>query len=135
MITTQELMRKLDRCNREAFICLANLESFGRLEKNVMLGLKDWLNETRLLIGRGLQLADGIKLHPREARTDLTDRECAKLLGSLIAGLTQMTDTETVRRAVIHWAASDQSWDILSALDFSVDQRRRRGEAPEAKKQ
>lgn len=50
MITRQELIRELQRCNQEAFNCLANLEACGRLDAGALLGLKDWLSEARLLL-------------------------------------------------------------------------------------
>jgi hypothetical protein len=50
VITTQKLLRELQRCNQEAFNCLANLEAYGRLDAGAVLGLKDWLSEMRLLL-------------------------------------------------------------------------------------
>lgn len=50
MITQQELIRELQRCNQEAFNCVANLEACGRLDAGALLGLKEWLTETRLLL-------------------------------------------------------------------------------------
>ena len=44
-------------------------------------------------------------------RTDMTDRECACLLGGLIGSLVQMADRDTVRRAVRFWANTDGIWD------------------------
>jgi hypothetical protein len=45
---------------------------------------------------------------------DLTDRECSKLLGSLIGGLCLMADKRTVRRAVRFWAESDDLWQMMT---------------------
>lgn len=43
-------------------------------------------------------------LDPREARKDLTDRECAKLIGGAIGCLLDMADRATVLRAIAWWA-------------------------------
>jgi hypothetical protein len=45
-----------------------------------------------------------IKLDTREARTDLTSRECSKLIGSTIGGLLLMASRKAIRDAVIWWA-------------------------------
>ena len=56
------------------------------------------------------------KLDPAPARTDLTDRECAKLLGAAIGGLLQMASVEDVRAAVRWWSKLERGgWDILAA--------------------
>ena len=47
------------------------------------------------------------------AREDLTDRECAKLLGSLIGGLAQMASIANVRAAVRWWAETDDAWPLI----------------------
>jgi len=47
------------------------------------------------------------------AREDLTDRECAKILGSLIGGLVQMAPAENVRAAVRWWAETDEAWPAI----------------------
>jgi hypothetical protein len=47
------------------------------------------------------------------ARTDLTDRECAKLIGACLGGLVQMADVDTVKRAIIWWAQTEKAWDGL----------------------
>ena len=52
-------------------------------------------------------------LDSKPARTDFTDRECAKLLGGLIGALCQITTPETVRAAVKHWAQTDASWEAI----------------------
>lgn len=57
------------------------------------------------------------KLSPKPARTDLTDRECAKLLGSCIGGLTLMADKQAVRDAVRWWAETDAAWDSMLSND------------------
>ena len=132
MSATQEVLRKLDRCNREAFNCLANLEAFGKLDPGILLGLKDWLQETRLLVERGLQLEEGRlrniapALDSRAARTDLTNRECSKLLGGIIGVLCQMASTAIVREAVCYWANTDDLWEILAMNPFTADKERDR---------
>lgn len=49
----------------------------------------------------------------KPARNDLTDRECSKLLGSLIGGLCQMSDVETVRDAIRWIADSEEFWSSV----------------------
>ena len=44
------------------------------------------------------------KLDERIARTDLTDRECSKILGGLLGSLSLMTDEATLMRAITWWA-------------------------------
>ena len=56
------------------------------------------------------------KLSTEPARTDLTDREVAKILGSLIGGLCTMADERTVRNAVRWWSESDEAWQAMSAF-------------------
>ena len=56
-------------------------------------------------------------LSPIEARTDLTDRECSKLLGSLIGGLCLMADKDTVRDAVRWWAGCDSAWNAMPYIN------------------
>lgn len=64
-------------------------------------------------------------LDTREARTDLTSRECAKLLCAFIGGLVQMSDLQAVRDAVTWIATKDEYWQmqagILSALPAFMD--------------
>ena len=56
-----------------------------------------------------------MSLSPQAARTDLTDRECAKLLGALIGGLCQQASPQTVRDAVRWWAEADEAWNAMEA--------------------
>ena len=58
-------------------------------------------------------------LTTKPARKDLTDRECAKLIGALLGGLLQMTDVDTLKSAVRWWAESDKAWTILEMIDGS----------------
>lgn len=53
------------------------------------------------------------RLSPDPARTDLTDRECAKLLSAHVGGLCQMADIAVVRKAVEWIATSDEYWQWM----------------------
>lgn len=53
------------------------------------------------------------KLSPEVARTDLTDRECTKILGGLIGGLCNLAPIENVRNAVRWWAERDEPWAAI----------------------
>ena len=54
------------------------------------------------------------RLDQRQARTDLTSREAAKLLGGTIGALCQMADPTDVRAALKWWAeAGDEVWERL----------------------
>jgi hypothetical protein len=55
-------------------------------------------------------------LDTRPARSDMTDRECAKLIGACLGWLVEMADVETVKRAVVWWAETDAAWDDLRLL-------------------
>lgn len=55
-----------------------------------------------------------INLDPRPARTDLTSRECSKLLGGMIGNLSQMASLLDIRTAVRWWAETDEAWDFLA---------------------
>lgn len=52
-------------------------------------------------------------LTSKPARTDLTDRECTKIIGGVLGGLVEMAEIETIRAAVRWWAESDQAWEML----------------------
>lgn len=54
-----------------------------------------------------------MSLDSRPARTDLTTRECAKLIGSTIGGLLEMAPLENIRQAVRWWAENDEAWQVL----------------------
>ncbi len=60
-------------------------------------------------------------LDEQPARTDLTSREVAKILGGLVGCLIQMTENaDVVRDAFKWWAETDAAWDwayALKALD------------------
>ena len=55
-------------------------------------------------------------LDTRPARTDLTDRECSKIIGGVIGTLCQMAPAENVRAAVAWWAETDDAWSALDQL-------------------
>lgn len=55
----------------------------------------------------------GQTLDTTAARTDLTSRECAKLLGGSIGGLVEMASIEDVRQAVRWWAETDAAWTLF----------------------
>lgn len=55
-------------------------------------------------------------LTTKPARTYLTDRECAKIIGGVLGGLMEMADIETIRSAVRWWADADKSWQLLAML-------------------
>lgn len=59
------------------------------------------------------------KLTPKPARTDLTDRECTKLIGAIIGGLCLMADKETVRKAIRWWADNDKAWQAMGAWNLA----------------
>jgi len=53
-----------------------------------------------------------VDLDKRPAHT-LTDRECAKLLGSLLGGMLGMSSLENVRAAIEWWAKHPEAIDAL----------------------
>ncbi len=55
-------------------------------------------------------------LDARPCRSDLTDREASKILGGAIGSLVQMSDIDTVRRAVRFWAEQDGLWDAIRLM-------------------
>ena len=62
------------------------------------------------------------KLNPEPSRTDLTMRECTKLIGGALGSISLMAPVETVRDAVRWWAGTDQAW---VAIEASVKAQRR----------
>lgn len=54
-----------------------------------------------------------IHLSDEPVRTDLTDRECAKIIGGIIGSLTQVADAAAVRQAVRWWADTDEAWHLI----------------------
>lgn len=60
------------------------------------------------------------KLNDKPARTDLTDRECTKILGGTIGALVEMADRHTVQDAVRWWAElSEEHWSTMFPTDIS----------------
>jgi hypothetical protein len=67
-------------------------------------------------------------LDPRPARTDLTDRECARIIGGLLGSLAgSVQDVDTVKRAVKWWAETDQAWRSIESQQAELE---RLGYAP-----
>jgi hypothetical protein len=61
-------------------------------------------------------------LDPKPARTDLTDRECAKLIGGLIGTLGELAPLENIRAAVKWWAENEEPWkEIQDWLQASTN--------------
>ena len=56
------------------------------------------------------------KLDEKPARTDLTTRECAKLIGGTIGALCTMADIETVKAAIQWWSENDSAWQPFRML-------------------
>ena len=54
-----------------------------------------------------------MSLDTRPSRTDLTDRECANILGGLIGSLCNMADRDKVRAALRWWAETDRLWSLM----------------------
>ncbi len=126
---TPDTLTALERCNKEAFACIANLEAHGSLHEGAMRGIKDQLTEMRLILERAdNQLAEDLKLSDVAARTDFSDRECTKLLGALAGGLTLFATCKDVRRAMYWLAFQDKYWELLYYQPMCVDQRALRGE-------
>jgi hypothetical protein len=47
---------------------------------------------------------------------NLTERECASLLGGLIGSLINNSSVETVRNAIRWWAETDEAWEGFQRL-------------------
>lgn len=58
-----------------------------------------------------------VKLDPNEARTDLTSREVAKLLGGFIGGMTEMAALDEIQTAVKWWAETPEAWEELEKIN------------------
>lgn len=54
------------------------------------------------------------RLSPAVARTDLTDRECSKIIGGLLGSLCTVADVDAVRRAVQWWAETPEAWAAIT---------------------
>jgi len=57
-----------------------------------------------------------VKLDPRPYRQDLTDRECAKLLGAVIGGLCESAGVDTVKRAIDWWSQNESCWGTFRKM-------------------
>jgi len=66
------------------------------------------------------------KLDTRPGRPGLlTDRECAKLIGSFIGGLADIATLDAIERAIQWWACHDEAWEAFKhmlAPDRLIDQ-------------
>jgi hypothetical protein len=60
--------------------------------------------------------ATNVKLDPRPAREDLTDRECAKLLGGFLGGLIDQADIDAVKRAIDWWSQNESAWTTFRKM-------------------
>lgn len=58
-------------------------------------------------------------LDPRPARTDLTSREFARILGGLLGGLILLGDLGDLREAVRWWAETDAAWQGFEKMKAS----------------
>jgi hypothetical protein len=57
-----------------------------------------------------------IKLDKREARNDLTDREVAKIICGTLYSLVDLSDIETIKRAVQWIAEHDEVWQQMEMI-------------------
>ena len=55
-------------------------------------------------------------LDKRPARSDLTSRECSKLIGGVLEGLCRAFGVEITRQVVHYYAATDAIWDLRTAM-------------------
>lgn len=62
------------------------------------------------------------KLSSLEARTDLTDRELAKIIGGLLGSLCMLADPCDLRNAVRWWAETDELWISFQVQRKAVDE-------------
>ena len=54
-----------------------------------------------------------VKLLDQPGRTDLTDRECANMIGGTLGALVRMTTPATLYRAVQWWAEHPELFKLL----------------------
>lgn len=57
-----------------------------------------------------------MSLSTKPARTDLTDRECTKIIGGLLGGLTHMADVETLQAAIRWWNDTPEAWEAFRVI-------------------
>jgi hypothetical protein len=62
------------------------------------------------------------KLSDKPARTDLTDRECSRIIGGVLGGLAGLTDLQALRRAVRWWAETDEAWKLFEEQERAMRQ-------------
>lgn len=58
-----------------------------------------------------------VRLDTRPGRTDLTSRECAKILGGLLGSLCQNAAIEDVRLAVTWWSQNETAWATFRQMN------------------
>lgn len=46
----------------------------------------------------------------------LTSRECERLIGSLVGGLTALADISDIRVAIKWWAENDDAWEMVGLI-------------------
>lgn len=63
-----------------------------------------------------------LELDKRPARTDLTDRECSKIIGGCIGSLAEMAPIENIRKAVRWWAETDEAWEMFKHIEEAKKQ-------------
>jgi hypothetical protein len=56
------------------------------------------------------------ELDTRPVRTDMTSREAARILSSLIGGLATLMDPQVLREAVVWIAVEDNFWRALQRI-------------------
>jgi hypothetical protein len=63
-----------------------------------------------------IEMDEKVKLSSVEARADLTNREVAKLIGSVLGGLVQMAEVRTVQEALRWWLENPLAWAQLEEI-------------------
>lgn len=57
-------------------------------------------------------------LSEKPARVDLTDRECARIIGGLLGSLAGVAESiDALRNAVRWWADTDQVWTTFEKIE------------------
>lgn len=60
------------------------------------------------------------KLDPRPARTDLTDRECTKLICGLLGSMSLMAEVETLRESLRWLVETEDIWFSFKAQRAAI---------------
>jgi hypothetical protein len=107
----KDVEKKVHPC----FLPFAELPAFQRAKDHIFFAVVKAAGAPMLVAATELDAGQPPRLDARPARTDLTSRECVKLLGSLIGGLCEMADAATVRDAVRWLAMKDAFWQQLGA--------------------